>query len=773
MSKIQKIVVIGSGIMGSGIAAHLANAQCSVLLLDLPVEEGRNKLANEAIDRMKKQKPAPLMDPKFAHHIVTGNTEDDLEKILDYDWVIEVIIEKLESKQALYKKIDDLCSGKIIVSSNTSSIKLADLVAGRSEAFRSNFFITHFFNPPRYMRLLEFVTHQNTNQEAVEKLAHFADEKLGKTVIFSHDRPAFIGNRIGTYVSFATLDEALHSNLTLNQIDKIFTKAFDVPKTGVFALFDLVGLDVMYFVGNILIDNLPANDAIHKMDTKTISDLFKDMITQGYTGRKGLGGFFRMREEKGSKIKEVLDLKTREYKTIIDQAMPSLALHQKSINDFLMLEDEAARFARKVIFDAFYYVSSVVPEITDDLICIDRAIRLGFGWKLGPFEMMDNIGPSWIREQFKAEGREIPGLLALVGESTFYKIVHDQKCFLTPSGSYKPIIRPAGIVRLKDLKGSKKPLLENPGARLWDIGDGAVCFEFKTKENTFTPDIFEMIHQTIDLVKKEYKAVVIHNETENFSLGMNLDLAVEMSTQPNYDLNAIEFMRNGQNALMSLKLAPFPVVGAPAGMAIGGGCELLLHCDAIVAHAELYMGLVEIGLGIVPGWGGCKELLLRADESLSAGALLGFKGVFETVGSAKVSTSAYHAQQLMYLRPTDTIVMNRDRVLFEAKKRALSLVAGYSPPAEKKIRLPGKLGFHILKLAIKSLGKSGKISDYDRIVLEKLAYIITGGTTTIFSKSTERQLLELEVQMNQALSYNQPTRDRFLHYVNTGKILRN
>lgn len=773
MSQIKKVVVIGSGVMGSGIAAHLANAQCSVLLLDIPVEGERNKLADNALERIKKQTPAPLMEPKFADNIITGNTEDDLHKIVDYDWVIEVILEKLDAKQDLYKKIDELCGGKIIVSSNTSSIKLSDLKKGRSKDFQENFLITHFFNPPRYMRLLEFVTDQTTNKKVVEKLEQFADERLGKTIVYSHDTPAFIGNRIGIYVALAVLNEALRSNLSLNQIDKIFTKAFDIPKTGIFALFDLVGIDVMYFVARGMIDTLPANDILHKMDTNAISSLLKRMIEKGYTGRKGAGGFFRIREDHGEKIKEVLDLKTGSYNLVEDAVISSLDKEKISTKEFLQRGDEFTAFARKVIFDAFYYAASLVPEITDDIISVDRAIRLGFGWKMGPFELMDRLGPSWVREQFKAEGIDVPKLLELVGDGLFYKIVAGQKNFLTPAGTYKPIVRPYGILKLKDIKDQCKPLLENPGARLWDIGDGAVCFEFKTKENTFTPDVFEVINQTIELVNKNYKAVVIYNETDNFSLGMNLDLAVEMSSKPNYDQNAIEFMRKGHNALMSLKLASFPVVGAPAGIAVGGGCELLLHCDAIVAHAELYMGLVEIGLGIIPGWGGCKELLLRAKESSMGGALLGFKNVFETIGAAKVSTSAYHARHLKYLRESDTIVMCRDRVLFEAKRKALSLVDGYVSPKVKDIRLPGSIGFVILKLAIKSIRKTGKISDYDMIILEKLAYVLTGGATNIFHKIDEKQLLELEVKANQELSKNQLTRDRFLHYVNSRKILRN
>ncbi len=774
MNYIQKVVVIGAGEMGAGIAAQLANAQCSVLLLDIPHESDRNKLANDAIERMKKQKPAPFMDNKFANLIVTGNTEDDLDKIKDYDWVIEAIFEKLEVKQDLYRRIDSLLDGRIIVTSNTSSIRLSDLIQGRSEEFQKNFIITHFFNPPRYMRLLEFITSAKTNPEIVDKLKLFADERLGKTVVYSHDTPAFIGNRIGTYVALCALDEAKKSNLKLDEIDNIFSKAFDVPKTGIFALFDLVGLDILSSVGRQLIGTLPLSDPIHKLDTKGISAFLNNLIHKGYTGRKGLGGFYRMNEENGKRVKEQINLKTGEFESTSDKIIiPSLVSAADNLKAFLSQDDEPAFLARKIIFDAFYYSAYLVPEITDDIINIDRAIRLGFGWKLGPFEMMDKIGPSWLREQFKAEGRDVPRLLELVGDGAFYKLIKGQRNMLTTSGSYKPIIRPEGVLRLKDLKDNQKPLLDNPGARLWDIGDEVVCFEFKTKENTFTPDVFEMIKQTIELVQKEYKALVIYNETDNFSLGMNLDLAVKMSSEGNYDQTALEFQRQGQEALMSLKLAPFPVVGAPAGLAVGGGCELLLHCNAVVAHAELYIGLVEIGLGIVPGWGGCKEMLLRAQEFYPGGTLLAFRHIFETIGSAKVATSAYHAKHLLFLHQSDEIVMNKDRVLYRAKQKALSLVEGYVPPVEQHIRLPGKLGMIALNIAIKSLRSSSKISDYDMVVAGKLAYVVTGGPTNVFRTVSEQQLFDLEIEANRQLSENQLTRDRFLHYVNTGKILRN
>jgi 3-hydroxyacyl-CoA dehydrogenase len=773
MREIKKVVVIGAGVMGSGIAAQLANSNTPVLLLDIPVEGGRNKLAADALERMKKQKPAPFMDPQFASRITVGNTEDDLAKIKDYDWVIEAIIEKLEAKQDLYGRMDEICGGKIIVSSNTSSIRLQDLIAGRSEGFQKSFFITHFFNPPRYMRLLELVTSDKTDKEAISAITRFADERMGKSVVFCHDTPAFIANRIGVYVSLRALDEACRSDLSITDIDALFTKAYDIPKTGIFALFDLVGLDVMYLVGKELVDHLPKTDPVHQMDTGQILGMLKGMIDKGYTGRKGLGGFYRLKEEGGQKIKEAMNLKTGEYAVQLKPQIPGLDLAKKDLKAFLSQDTEAARFAWAVMSDALHYAASLVPEITDEIIYVDRAIRLGFNWKLGPFEMMDKMGPAWVAEKMKASGKDIPKLLQQVGDGTFYKVLEGKRNYLTTTGSYKPIERPEGVLKLKDIKDASQPIIKNESACLWDLGDGVACFEFTTKQNTFDLGVMDMINKSIDVVQSQYKALVFFNETDNFSLGANLHAFMAAASGPDPEQASMEIMESGQLAYKKLKFAPFPAVGAPVGMTLGGGCELNLHCDAIVAHAELYMGLVEMGVGIIPGWGGCKEMLLRAEESAMGGALIGFRHVFETIGTARVSTSAFDAQRLMFLRKTDTIVMNRDRVLFEAKKRALSLVAGYKPPEEKRIKLPGRAGLTVVKMALSGLKAAGKMTAYDMVVAEKLGYILTGGPTDILHKVSEQQLFDLELQTNKELSQNQGTRDRIMHFVTTGKPLRN
>lgn len=773
MQDIRKVAVIGSGVMGSGIAAQLANSGTPVLLLDIPVPEGKNKLASDALEKMKKQKPAPLMDLDFLSRITIGNTEDDLAKIADYDWVIEVIIEKLDAKRELYRRIDEICGGKIIVSSNTSSIRLHDLIEGRSEGFQKSFLITHFFNPPRYMRLLEVVTGEKTSQESVDRIRHFADVRMGKTVVNCNDTPAFIANRIGVYVSMRALDEALKTNLPLNAIDTTFTKVFDIPKTGIFALFDLVGLDVMYFVGKELVDHLGASDPVHQMDNERNFKLLQDLIAKGYTGRKGLGGFFRLREEGGQKIKEMLDLKTGDYAAANKPLIPSLEVAKKDIHAFLTMDDELARFSWDVMSDALVYAVSLVPEITNDIINVDRAIRLGFNWKLGPFEMIDRLGPAWFAEQLKASGKSVPKLLEQVGKETFYKLLDGKRNAFTVSGSYQAVERSEGILMLRDIRDNSEPIIKNESASLWDIGDGVACFEFNTKQNTIDLGIADLIHKSIEVVQSDYKALVFHNETEHYSFGANIQTFMAASESADQDASILKIISSGQSAYQALKFAPFPKIGAPMGMALGGGCELILHCDAVVASAELYMGLVEIGVGIIPSWGGCKEMLLRAEDSATGGALIGFRHIFETLGTAKVSTSAFDAQRLMFLRKTDKIVMNRDRVLYEAKQKALDLVSGYKPPEERRIKLPGRAGLTVVKLALSGLRSSGKVTDYDVVVAEKLATILTGGSTDILHKVSEQQLLELERQANLELSKNQGTRDRIAHFIATGKPLRN
>lgn len=773
MKDIQKVTVIGAGVMGSAIAAHLANANIPVLLLDIPHKDGRNKLAEDAIAGMKKQKPAPLMDPEFAKRISVGNIDDDLEKIQQSDWVIEAIIEKLEIKQSLYKRIDDICDGKVIVSSNTSSIPLHDLIEGRSSGFKEKFLITHFFNPPRYMRLLEIVKGNHTKSEVIEVVTKFTDTYLGKGNVFCNDTPAFIANRIGGYALMRAVDETLKSSLTIDEIDALAKQAFGFPKTGIFALHDLVGIDVLYLVGQELKDKLPEEDAFLKLDIKAVNDLYKSMIDEGYTGRKGKGGFYRLTETANGKVKQARNLKTGEFLPAQKEIkIPHFDLIKKDFHAFLMQSDESSKFAWKVLSDVLMYAASLVPVVTEDIIYVDRAMRLGFNWKLGPFEMMDNLGPSWFRNKLEEEGRKIPELLKLVGDNKFYEVKSGKRYFMDTKGLYKPIIRPEGVLRLSDIKEASDPVVKNPSVSLWNLGEGALCFEFTSKGNTIDPHTIEMIHHAIELAEKDYKTLIIHNESEHFCYGANIALFAEASRQEAWD-KVQGGLEQGQRAMKKLKFSSFPVVAAPSGMALGGGCEILLHSDLIVAHAELYVGLVEVGVGIIPAWGGCKEMLLRAEENSLGGALAGFRHIFETVGYAKVSSSAYEAKKLMFMRKDDPIVMNKDRLLFEAKRRALEMVNGYTPPIEKSIKLPGKPGYMALKMALKGFQAAGKLSEYDLVIGDKLAYVLTGGDTDLLHKVSEQKLFDLEREAVMDLIKNAKTLERIEYTLNTGKPLRN
>lgn len=770
---INKVAVIGSGVMGGAIAAHLANAGVQVLLLDIPHQEDRNKIVKDAIERLKKSSPAAFMEPKFAERIEIGNTEDDLAKLKEYDWAIEAIIEKVEIKRDLYKRIDEICDGKIIVSSNTSSIPLHDLIAERSSGFQSNFMITHFFNPPRYMRLLEVVKGEKTNQATYDEVCLFADKMLGKGVVPCHDTPAFIANRIGAYAMMRTLDEALKSDLGIDLIDQIFTKVVSIPKTGMFGLLDLVGLDVMYYVGLELQEKLPATDKVKQLDIAAINSLIKSMIDAGYIGRKGKGGFYRLESSGDKKIKQIRNLKTGDYSPASSKIeVGSWEKHKGNIADFLADQSPEAQLVWNVISDVLLYAVSLVPEITDDIIYVDRAMRLGFNWKFGPFELLDRLNPAWFRTRLEKDKKPVPQLLTDVGEGHFYKIENGRRLYLTTNNRYTPITRPEGVLRLKDIKDAAKPLLSNPSANLWDIGDGAVCFEFTSKNNTIDPDLIKLLEASIDLVEKDYKALIIHNEADNFCYGANINLFLE-ATKGRSMAEADQYLKYAQGVFSRLKYSPFPVVGAPSGMALGGGCEILLHSNAIVAHAESYIGLVEVGVGIIPAWGGCKEMLLREDEQTLGGALLGFKNAFETIGLAKVSRSAFEAKKLKFLRPTDIIVMNRDRLLFEAKKHGLMLAASFKAPEEKRIKLPGSAGLIALKLGLKSFLSAGQISDYDMFVGERLAYVLSGGKTDILHRVSEQDLFDLERAAIIELIQNQKTIDRIMHILKTGKPLRN
>lgn len=775
MHPIKKACVIGSGVMGSGIAAHLANAGLPVLLLDIPQQapSPKNGLTLAALERMKKSDPAQLMHPRNSRLITPGNTEDNLKDIQDCDWIIEVIIERLDAKQDLYSRIESYRHANAIVSSNTSTIPLSQLTEGRSPEFKQHFVITHFFNPPRYMRLLELIKGTETLPEVVETITDFCDRALGKGVVPCHDTPGFIANRIGTYWLQTAMIEAFAQEISVEEADAVFSRPLGIPKTGVFGLLDLVGLDLMPLIGQSMKAALPATDPY--VQSYQEPDLLKKMIAEGYTGRKGKGGFYRLNKEGNKKIKEAINLKTGEYAPAEKSPrLASLEVAREGVKRFLTFNDRGAKYAWSVLSKVLAYAASLVPEIADNIYAIDEAMRLGYNWKWGPFELLDKLGPSWFAQQLEQEKRSVPDLIKQVGEETFYKVQDRQLQYLTLNGRYQPLLRRPGVLLLSDIKRASKPLAKNGSASLWDVGDGVACLEFTSKSNSIDLDLIDMVEKTIELVPKEHKALVIHNEGSNFSVGANIAMALFAANIGMWDLIG-QLVERGQKVYQALKFAPFPVVGVPAGMALGGGCEILLHCDAIQAHAESYVGQVETGVGLVPAWGGCTELLARwlNNPNRAGGAMVAIGKVFEIVAMAKVSKSAEEARDMLIIRPNDRITMNRDRLLADAKAKALDMVKGYKPPEPYTFSLPGPVARAALMMAVKGLVMAGKATAYDEVIAKKLMVILSGGDTDISETVSEEQLLLLERQEFMTLVHQPKTLARMEYTLETGKPLRN
>lgn len=790
---IKKVAVIGSGVMGSGIAAQVANAGLPVVLLDIVPEDARDRsmLAREAIAKMLKADPAPLMRKSNARRITPGNLEDDLELLRDCDWIVEVVLENLEVKQATYKKIDGHRKRGSIVSSNTSSIPLANLVDGMGTDFKSDFLITHFFNPPRYMRLLELVAGDKTRKDAVHTITEFCDRKLGKGVVRCNDTPGFIANRIGAFWLDYAITAALETGIGVEEADAILSRPVGVPKTGVFGLVDLVGIDLMPHLAKSLIDNLPPDDRyvqLHK-DHAFVGQ----MIEAGYTGRKGKGGFYRLDRSGDRKEKQAVDLSSGTWseKNYRDAQRPkpkAAEAGKQGLRAIVETPDEGGKYAWAVLSEVLAYAASLVPDITDTPAQVDEAMRLGYNWKWGPFEMLDRLGPAWFAGRLKEAGRPVPALLEAVGDGTFYKVEDGRLLYFGTDGAYHELQRPEGVLLLSDIRLASKPVLKNGSASVWDIGDGVLCFEKHSKMNTFDEQIFELLNKTIGLIgdgKGEYNSLVIYNEGSAFSAGANLGLAlfmINIAMWPQVE----QFVAQGQQIFQKLKHAPFPVVAAPSGLALGGGCEILLHSDAIQAHAETYTGLVEVGVGVIPGWGGCKEMLLRFQEREAANhsdiwfspkhsPMGSTRKAFETIGLATVAKSADEAKEIGYFRESDGVTMNRDRLLFDAKQRALELVEDYRPPEKREdLRLPGPSGKAALDLAVGDLRKSGKATPYDVVVSGYLANVLSGGEKADWSKPLkEDDVLTLERNAFMGLLREQGTMDRIEYMLDNGKPLRN
>ena len=783
--------------MGSGIAGVIANAGIPVLLMDLPAKEGpRNGMAEGAIEKQLKSGTPGFAHKKFAKLVTPGNFEDDLAKLSECDWIIEVVVEKLAIKHDVYKKICAVRKKGSIVSSNTSTIPLAELLHGMPEDLAQDFIITHFFNPPRFMRLLEVVPSPKFAAERFAAFCAFADRVLGKGVVQTKDTPGFLANRIGVYWMTAGLIDAMKLGITVEEADAVMGKPLGFPKTGMFGLYDLIGIDLMPLIAQEMLNTLPKDDAFRSL--YNLPDLVKKMIADGYTGRKGKGGFTRMNKSAdGKKTKEVLDLNTGEYRPEKKAKLESVDAAKLGIAALFSHPDIGGQYASAVMLKTLHYAASLIPEISDDIHSVDQAMVMGYAWKYGPFQMIDRLaaqgksGTEIFAGALQHADMSVPPVIAKSLGKKLYDVADGKRQQFSIGGKYEPVTIPDGSLMLEDLKiAGMKPIKKNASAQVWDLGDGVACLELTSKQNTWDPENLRMVAELPALVKeKGFRAVVVGTDADNFSFGANIGyFLLACNTASWWAIS--DMVKQGQSAFMGLKYANFPVVTSLSGMALGGGCELNLHADAVQAHIESYIGLVEVGIGVIPGWGGCKELLLRhvaageaAQKAIAAGKrpeilagggpMPAISKAFEYISMAKVAGSAAEAQEMLIMNSKSRISMNRRRVLADAKQLALELAQNYTPPETRSVRLPGDSGYVALKLAVDNFRASGKATPHDETVSLALARVLTGGNTDITQEVTEQQLLDLEHDLFMDLCKTEATRDRIAAMLNTSKPLRN
>ncbi len=768
--KIKKVAVLGSGVMGAAIAANVASSGTPVLLLDI-VPAGatdRNALTKSAVEKMLNQDPSPFTHPDKAKLVTCGNLEDNLDMLVDCDWIIEAVLEKIEVKHDVYAKVEKYKKKGAIVSSNTSTIPLAKLIEGRGDDFSENFVIAHFFNPPRYLKLLELVTGDRTNPAARDAVKHFCDVYLGKGVVPCKDTPGFIGNRIGCFWLQAGLNEAIKMGITVEEADAVMGKPVGIPRTAVFGLYDLIGIDLMLYIGKSLTSLLPKTDEYSKIYQEP--ELIKKMVADGYTGRKGKGGFFRVvKTPEGKKSIEALDLKTGEYRPEQKAKFESVDSSKGNLLSLVSHNDNGGKYAWAVLSQTICYAASLVSEISDSIADIDAAMKTGYGWKMGPFEMLDKIGAKWFADKLKSEGRAVPEIISKVGEGKFYKTENNVRKFFAIHGKYVDDVPESGAYSLADIKLATKPLYESPSANLWDIGDGIACLEFTTKMNAVDDGVLTAIEKSIEIVSKEFKGLVIANDADNFSVGANLNFFLTNAKEGNW--KPIEdVIKRGQNTFMALKYSDFPVVSGLAGMALGGGCEVVLHSNAVNAHIESYAGLVEIGVGLIPGWGGCKESVLRFTSAFGeTGDAI--RRAFEQIAGARVSKSADDLKDMLYLSSDSKTSMNRSRIINDAKMLCLELQKNYKPKKEAKISISGSQILKMLETIADGISNAGKASPHDLVVMKHLAQVLSNEGKD--GDVTERELLALECKYFMQIIKTEGSIARIEHMLNTGKPLKN
>ena len=793
---IRKVAVLGAGVMGSGIAAHVANAGLPVLLLDIvPPKAGpgedtasktfRNKFAGSAKENLKKQKPSPIFTQAALDLIEVGNFEDDLARVSECDWVVEVVKEDMSVKQALFARVEPHLKPTAVVASNTSGLSIKGMTEGRGDTFKKRFLVTHFFNPVRYMKLLELVAGEHTDPAVMQGMTRFAEETLGKGVVYGKDTTNFIGNRIGTYSMMRSISEMQKAELTVEEMDKIFGPAMGKPKSAIFRTADLVGLDTFFHVTKNCYDSL-VND--EERETFKPPEFLVQLVQKGILGDKTGAGFYKKQKGAGGE-KEVLslDLNTLEYRPQKKVRFDSLGA-AKGVEDVkervavvLNAEDKAGRVAEKVTLDALAYTSRRIPEIADDIVNVDRAMRWGYNWDLGPFELWDAYGVQKGLDRMKALGLKpaawVEEMLAS-GRTSFYGVDGTRDTYWDiRTKSVKPVTENARVQRIEYLKRGNKKITGNDGATVWDIGDGVTLLEVHTKMNSIDADVGAMMEKALDITEKDFRGLVIGNDGQNFSVGANI-MALLMAVKSDDWEGVRKMVSDFQKVNQRMRYSPVPVVAAPFGLTLGGGAEITMGANAIQASAELYMGLVEVGVGLIPGGGGTMQLLRNVygpfanDKDFDALPFL--KKVFFAIGTAKVATSAEEAREAGFLRADDGISLNRDLLLSDAKAKVLGMASsGFRPPRPTKFRLPGRSGKATIDVALYDMQLNHQVSEHDRKIGQKLATVLTGGDTTPNTPVTEEKLLELELEAFLSLCGEEKTQARIMHMLETGKPLRN
>ena len=786
VEQIRKAAVLGTGTMGSRIAAHLANAGVPCLLLDVPSEAdshaGRNSIAAKALKGLHKSRPPAFFTSETSGLIEIGNFDDDLERIREADWVIEAVVENFEVKRTLLAKVDQHRKRGSLVSSNTSGLPIGALAEGYSEDFRKHWLGTHFFNPPRHMRLVELIQGPETKPEVVNFVSDFCDRRLGKVLVYSHDRPNFIANRIFLFTVMHTVRTMLEQGLSVEEVDALTGPLIGRPRMATFRLADFTGIDVCLFIAETLHRLIPEDE---KRDVYEPPDFLRQMVAKGMAGDKTGRGFYTKAKGGAGTNRLVLDLDSMEYRKPRPPKWPVLELAQNigdtgdRIRFLLHSDDPAGRFLWATVSELLLYTAARIPEITDDIVSVDTTMKAGFNWRLGIFETWDLIGVEDSVARMKKEKKSIPPLVRKVLDSpdkSFYTERMGKTFFFDLGlGRFQSIEDHPATLSLSSIRRSKGVAESNESASLLDLADGVACVEFHSKANSLDAEVSSMLEKAMAKVESRYEGLVIGNEGENFCVGANLMMLLDLSRRGNWE-QIDRAVRQIQGLLRSLGSSKKPTVAAVFHRTLAGGCELAMHCNRVQAAAESYMGLVEVGAGLIPAAGGCTELLRRYTEGLGTNDNLipPTRAVFEKIGLAKVSSSAAEAQQWRFLRPVDAVTMNRDRLIADAKQVVLNLAAtGYEPSLQGEVLVGGSPVFAALRLDLYLAHEAGYISDYDRHVGRKLAHVLSGGPLSQASLVSEDYLLGLEREAFLSLCGEQKTQQRMENILKTGKPLRN